>query len=159
MSDSTEHPDRGAAGARPGEDPTGHDSDAWARACEEDLAAESARHRERHDPPPADLTEELRRLAGAVTEGLGRLGLDTGPLAGRVQEVLGPVLLRNPEVAGHLARAGGELLAAYRAAVSAHERDWTRPPAPRGPQAGEGGETGDRDAPGGGPAPTRIDLD
>ncbi len=39
-----------------------------------------------------------------------------------------PVVERNPEVFDHLAAAGSELLAAYRSAVEAQERRWTRGP-------------------------------
>jgi hypothetical protein len=56
------------------------------------------------------LVDEVRRFALA----LGGRALEYGV---RLQE-------RNPEVYGHLSAAGGELAAAYRAAVSGHERRW-----------------------------------
>ncbi|GJF32961.1 hypothetical protein KNE206_56610 [Kitasatospora sp. NE20-6] len=56
------------------------------------------------------LVDEVRRFAVA--------------LGGKAQEYGGRLREQNPEVYGHLAAAGGELLAAYRAAVSGHERRW-----------------------------------
>ncbi|MFE2347590.1 DUF5304 family protein [Kitasatospora cineracea] len=61
----------------------------------------------------APLVEEVRRFATA----LGGKAVEFG---GRLRE-------SNPEVYGHLAAAGGELLAAYRAAVAGHERSWSAP--------------------------------
>ncbi|PJE98558.1 hypothetical protein CUT44_07660 [Streptomyces carminius] len=173
MSDATERP----AGADPDADP-----EAWAAACEEDLAAERARRRERYGTPPGSAAEELRRLADAVTGKLTELG---GPVArGVVQQfvtqaraAVEPVVERNPRVFDHLAAAGGELLAAYRAAVEDQERRWTSPGTDReridlertGPE-GTGGEDrdtdrgrgrgGDGDGGEDGPAGSeRIDLD
>lgn len=68
------------------------------------------------------------------TAGQG-LGAEFGPLVdevrrfaltlgGKAQEYGTRLREQNPEVYGHLAAAGGELLAAYRAAVSGHERRW-----------------------------------
>ncbi|MDH6575110.1 DUF5304 family protein [Kitasatospora sp. MAP5-34] len=59
------------------------------------------------------LVEEVRRLAVAVGE--------------KAQEVGGRLREQNPEVYGHLAAAGGELLAAYRAVVAGQERRWAAP--------------------------------
>jgi hypothetical protein len=79
------------------------------------------------------LVEEVRRLAGAVgdrvqevsrnLQGLGGLG-DLG-LSGGLDQLAAPIREKHPEVYRHLAAAGGELLAAYRAAVSGHERRWS----------------------------------
>ncbi|WP_431678167.1 DUF5304 family protein [Kitasatospora sp. KL5] len=63
------------------------------------------------------------------------LGAELGPLVDEVRKfalALGGKALeygvrlreQNPEVYGHLAAAGGELVAAYRAAVSGHEQRW-----------------------------------
>jgi hypothetical protein len=109
------------------------DPKAWATACEEDLAAERARRRERYGPPPGDAAEELRRLADAVTERLGRFATQLGvpgggPLASQARAALGPVLERNADAVRHLANAGQELLAAYRAAALGQEQRWTRTP-------------------------------
>ncbi|GGV25667.1 hypothetical protein GCM10010495_46790 [Kitasatospora herbaricolor] len=88
------------------------------------------------------LVEEVRRLAKAVGEkaeeagvpqfaaaALGSLGsLAPGGAAGSLgtlSELPGVLRAKHPEVYGHLAAAGGELLAAYRAAVSGHERRWS----------------------------------
>ncbi|MFD5816337.1 DUF5304 domain-containing protein [Streptomyces sp. NPDC127038] len=114
------------------------DDDAWATACAEDLAAEKARRRAQHGPPPGSAAEELRKLVDAVADRLSGL---QSPLFGAVaggtaQQVVNqvvqqakaavePVLERNPEVFDHLAAAGSELLAAYRSAVENQERRWT----------------------------------
>lgn len=106
------------------------DADAWSAACEEDLAAEKARRRAENGRERTDAAEELRRLADAVTDGIDRLG---GPLSAflgtsdaqgaakrfveQATSAVEPVVERNPQVFDHLAAAGGELLAAYRAAV------------------------------------------
>ncbi len=64
-------------------------------------------------PELGPLVEEVRRFAETV----GGKALEYGV---RFRE-------SNPEVYGHLAAAGGELLAAYRAAVAGHERRWSAP--------------------------------
>ncbi|MGW4380876.1 DUF5304 family protein [Kitasatospora sp. NPDC004531] len=61
----------------------------------------------------APLVEEVRKFATA----LGGKALEIGD---RLRE-------SNPEVYGHLAAAGGELLAAYRAVVAGHEKRWSAP--------------------------------
>ncbi|MCF3962775.1 DUF5304 domain-containing protein [Streptomyces fuscigenes] len=121
MSDASERPDA--------------DPDAWAAACEEDLAAEKARRRAEYGPPPASAADELRRFADTVAD---RLTSVTGPLfgaagQGAVQQFLNqaraavePVIDRNPGLFDHLAAAGNELLAAYRSAVEDQEGRWTR---------------------------------
>lgn len=136
------------------------DPDAWATACEEDLAAEKARRRAQYGPPPGSAAEELRKLVDAVADKLSGI---QSPLFGAVasgtaqqmlnqavrqaKAVVEPVIERNPDVFDHLAAAGSELLAAYRSAVEAQERRWTNP------------ETDRRDK-GQDPGPgERIDLD
>lgn len=114
------------------------DSDAWARACAEDLEAEKARRRATRGEEPGSPAEEFRKLFDAVADKLSGLG---GPLAGpaagqaaaTVKEVVNqakalvePVIERNPQVFDHLAAAGNELLAAYRSAVQGQEARWTR---------------------------------
>ncbi|MFH0244732.1 DUF5304 family protein [Streptomyces sp. HK10] len=156
MSDATERPFHADPGA---------DSDAWATACEEDLAAERERRRERYGTEPGSAAEELLKLAEAVTGKLTELG---GPLAGpaargavrqfaqfadRARAAVEPVVERNPEVFDHLAAAGGELLAAYRAAVTDQEGRWTRQGAGGGAAedgAGRAGREEDRGAAGNG---------
>jgi hypothetical protein len=106
------------------------ESDAWADACEEDLAAERERHETRYGPPPIDAGRELRRLADAVVRTAGALGRPLGGPAGetaartaaqqlinQADAVVRPALERHPDVLDHLTAAGGELLAAYRAAL------------------------------------------
>ncbi|AVH61509.1 hypothetical protein C4B68_29525 [Streptomyces dengpaensis] len=128
------------------------DADAWATACEEDLAAEKARRRAQYGPPPGSAAEELRRLVDAVTDKLSGL---QSPLFGAVasgtaqqmvnqvvqqaKAAVEPVMERNPDVFDHLAAAGSELLAAYRSAVEAQERRWTvRDKGPRDDGTGPG---------------------
>ncbi|AXK32614.1 hypothetical protein DVA86_08110 [Streptomyces armeniacus] len=126
-----------AAAERPAAEPDA-DADAWAAACEEDLAAEKARRRAEYGPQPVSAAEELRRLADAVADKVGQLGK---PLAGpagqaaaqgvaqqlfqQARAVVEPVVERNPQVFDHLATAGSELLAAYRSAVQGEERRWS----------------------------------
>ncbi|MFE1552314.1 DUF5304 domain-containing protein [Streptomyces sp. NPDC058718] len=115
------------------------DSDAWAKACAEDLEAEKARRRAERGTEPGSAAEELRKLFDAVADKVaGGLG---GPLLGGLGGISGetvkqvvsqakaavePVIERNPQVFDHLAAAGNELLAAYRSAVEGHETRWTR---------------------------------
>lgn len=164
MSDAPPTPPTGP-GPGPGPTPDS-DSDAWATACREDLDAERVRREERYGAAPPDPAAELRRLAEALSERLSRagagLGLDPGLLAGQARAVLEPVLERNAEVLRHLAGAGQELAAAYRAALLAREERWTRAdarePAQDARDARDAGETGDGDADGAGGS-QRIDLD
>ncbi|KIF00537.1 hypothetical protein PL81_40620 [Streptomyces sp. RSD-27] len=145
------------------------DDDAWAKACAEDLAAERERRRaEREQDRGAGAAtgtaaEELFKLFGAVADKVSALNNPELAAAaqGAVRQFVNqartaakPVIERNPEVFGHLAAAGSELLAAYRSAVEGHERRWTRdePPAPRTHTDGQDG------GPDEGPA-QRIDLD
>ncbi|MFG2663445.1 DUF5304 domain-containing protein [Streptomyces sp. NPDC048387] len=147
------------------------DADAWARACAEDLAAERERRRAAgREKAPGGATgtaaEELFKLFEAVADKVSALNNPEFAAAAQdaVRQVVHqaktaakPVIERNPEVFGHLAAAGSELLAAYRSAVEGHERRWTRtgPPAP-GPARNE--DDGQDDGPDEGPA-QRIDLD
>ncbi|MDT0323517.1 DUF5304 family protein [Streptomyces millisiae] len=165
--DAQQHGARGAGAA---------DEDAWAEACAEDLAAERERRRREHgEPPPAtgDAVEELRRLAEAITGQLGRLGGSLGGLGGlagaglaaQARAAVEPVLERNAEAIQHLANAGQELLAAYRAAVLSHEQRWTRDaeqpserPAQQPAQQPETASEKPNDPPAEGPS-HRIDLD
>ncbi|MFC9596262.1 DUF5304 domain-containing protein [Streptomyces sp. NPDC056944] len=125
------------------------DSDAWAKACAEDLEAEKARRRAQRATEPGSPAEEFRKLfeavAGKVSGGLGNPLLG-GQAAQTVQQlvnqakaVVEPVIERNPQVFDHLAAAGSELLAAYRSAVEGHESRWTR--------GGAGGAVPDADDP------------
>lgn len=128
-----------------------NDADAWAEACEEDLAAERDRRRATHGPQPVSAVEELCRLTDAVTAKVAEIGK---PFAGtpggfaaqgfaqqflaQARAAVEPVVERNPQVFDHLAAAGNEIASAYRAAVQGQERRWSadlRPqdaaPAPR----------------------------
>jgi hypothetical protein len=136
MSEATDRPDEFQASQA-------YDADAWATACEEDLAAEQARRRAQHGPQSGSAAEELRRLMDAVADKVSSL---QSPLLGmaaqgaaqqiaqqfaqqfvqQAKAVVEPVVERNPQVFDHLAAAGSELLAAYRSAVAGHEQRWTK---------------------------------
>ncbi|WP_037863428.1 DUF5304 domain-containing protein [Streptomyces sp. NRRL S-340] len=129
---------RDDAAQRTEEERRAADADAWATACAEDLEAEKARRRARYGPPPGSAAEELRKLVDTVADKLSSLRSPLlGPVAGpaaqemvrqvvqQARAAVEPVRERNPDVFGHLAAAGGELLAAYRSAVQAQERRWT----------------------------------
>ncbi|MFE9257188.1 DUF5304 family protein [Streptomyces sp. NPDC006879] len=149
--------------------PTGAetDADAWADACAEDLAAERARRRAEQGPQDTGTAaQELFRLFEAVADKVQSLNAPLLGVAaqGAVQQLVDqaksaakPVIDRNPEVFGHLAAAGGELLAAYRSAVDAHEQRWTRgadtPTSTQAPLDPDGPEGEDP------PSSQRIDLD
>ncbi|MBY8886225.1 DUF5304 domain-containing protein [Streptomyces sp. PTM05] len=128
------------------------DADAWSTACAEDLAREKARRREQAGYRPGSAADELRKLAEAVADKVAELRSPAAEMAAQavisqVKAVVTPIKDRNPDVFEHLAGAGSELLAAYRAAVTGQESRWTR-------------ATRTTDAPGDdGPGPERIDLD
>ncbi|MGW0826435.1 DUF5304 domain-containing protein [Streptomyces sp. NPDC002845] len=159
---SEERPTSDAAQGKAADEarPRATDDDAWATACEEDLAAEKARRRAQYGPPPGSAAEELRRLVDTVTDKLSGLQspLFGAAASGAAQQMLGqvvrqakaavePVIERNPDVFDHLAAAGNELLAAYRSAVEAQERHWTN-------RDTDHRDQGDDPGP-----PERIDLD
>ncbi|UED83718.1 DUF5304 family protein [Streptomyces profundus] len=171
-SDVPEHPEHPVdePAARPADE-----GDPWAAACAEDLAAEQARRRARYGPQPGDAAEELRRLADTLAERLGDLGSRLGPqvglfakpLARQARSAVEPVIERNAEAFEHLASAGQELLAAYRAAVLDQEGRWARPSASADQPAEAsrpepGADPGNRDDPddsAGSGGAHRIDLD
>jgi hypothetical protein len=117
-----------------------HDEDVWAQAVAEDAkeqqeqAKESAKESaggsgsDLFGPELAPLVDEVRKFASAVgskvTEASSALNGGDG-LQG-LQQLAAPLRSKHPEVYGHLIAAGGELLAAYRAAVAASERRWTQ---------------------------------
>ncbi|MEU9863217.1 DUF5304 domain-containing protein [Streptomyces sp. NPDC047971] len=145
------------------------DSDAWAKACAEDLEAEKARRRANAGAEPGSAAEEFRKLFDAVADKVSSMRNPLMGMAaqGTVQQLVNqakaavePVIERNPQVFDHLAAAGNELLAAYRSAVEGHETRWTRdePGDPRketGPDRPEGPGK-DEEGPGTG---QHIDLD
>ncbi|MCQ4081569.1 DUF5304 domain-containing protein [Streptomyces sp. RB6PN25] len=111
------------------------DADAWAKACAEDLAAERARRRRQAGYGPGSAADELRKLAEAVVDKVAELRSPGASMAAeamisQVKAAVDPIRERNPEVFEHLAAAGSELLAAYRAAVEGQERRWTQQPDP-----------------------------
>ncbi|GGY12997.1 DUF5304 domain-containing protein [Streptomyces tanashiensis] len=112
------------------------DSDAWAKACAEDLEAEKARRRAQRATEPGSPAEEFRKLFEAVADKVsggfgnpllgGQAAQTVQQLVNQAKAVVEPVIERNPQVFDHLAAAGSELLAAYRSAVEGHESRWTR---------------------------------
>ncbi len=81
-------------------------------------------------PELGPLVDEIRRFANAVGEKAQEAGAQQFAAAalnslGTLAELPGTLREKHPEVYGHLSAAGGELLAAYRAAVSGHERRWS----------------------------------
>ncbi|MFB7354031.1 DUF5304 domain-containing protein [Streptomyces gardneri] len=147
------------------------DSDAWAKACAEDLEAEKARRRAERGAEPGSAAEELRKLFDAVADkvagglggpllgGLGGIGGQTvQQFVNQAKAAVEPVIERNPQVFDHLAAAGNELLAAYRSAVESHETRWTRggTVAEDDPRR-EADTRGDRDGEDGGDEPRRDD--
>ena len=163
---SEERPTPDATEPEAVDEPRATDADAWATACAEDLAAEKARRRAEHGPPPGSAAEELRKLVDAVSDKLSSiqsplLGAVAGPAAQQVvkqvvqqaKAAVEPVIERNPDVFDHLAAAGNELLAAYRSAVQAQEQRWTSR-ASDATDATDPRDRGDGTGPG-----QRIDLD
>ena len=126
-----------------------HDEDVWAQAVADDAKQQQDLRREQQDPlrkepgqdadagpaPSGDLfgpelgplVDEVRKFAsaigGKVDEAASALGGGDGMRG--LQQLAAPLRSKHPEVYGHLIAAGGELLAAYRAAVTASERRWT----------------------------------
>jgi hypothetical protein len=146
------------------------DEDAWATACAEDLAAERARRREVSGGSPGSAVEELRRLADAVVDKLSELQSPAARIAAQavvsqVKAFGGQLRESSPGVLDHLAAAGSELLAAYRAAVSGQEQRWTRgasdpkPPGEKPARADGGSDRDDPDDRDDRPGTERIDLD
>jgi hypothetical protein len=118
------------------------DADAWATASAEDIAAENARRRAESAYGAGSAAEELRRLADAVGDRIAELRnpavtMAAQGLVSQVKAVVEPIRDRNPDVFDHLAAAGSELLAAYRAAVARQEQRWTADDKGRGPDGGE----------------------
>ncbi|WP_051940980.1 DUF5304 family protein [Phaeacidiphilus oryzae] len=105
-------------------------------------------------PDLSNLVDEVRRLAGTVGERLQQASdavTATHEATDGLQRLTAPLREKHPEVYRHLAAAGGELLAAYRAAVTGHERRWTSGTSGSGP--------GEDDGEGPGNAGEHIDLD
>ncbi|AQA11395.1 DUF5304 domain-containing protein [Streptomyces samsunensis] len=131
MSDATERPPEPPVTEVP---VTEIDPDAWERACAEDLAAERARRRARQAAEePGSVAEEFLKLADALADKVAQAPIAGAAVQGAVQQLIEqakaavePVIERNPDVFEHLASAGTELLAAYRAAVTGQERRWTQ---------------------------------
>jgi hypothetical protein len=78
-------------------------------------------------PELAPLVDEVRRFASSVSEKVTALGSGAADPMEVLQNLAAPLRSKSPAVYGHLLAAGGELIAAYRAAVSASERRWAEP--------------------------------
>jgi hypothetical protein len=90
-------------------------------------------------PPLGGAADEAVRLMAALQEWARRTGasselpLATGSAECRLCPVCQAIALvkdASPEVVEHLSRAADSLLAAFRAAVVAHEASWTHGPTP-----------------------------
>ncbi|MQY15298.1 hypothetical protein SRB5_54770 [Streptomyces sp. RB5] len=131
------------------------DSDAWAKACAEDLAAEQARRRAQYGTGQGTAGEELRRLFDTVADklttalggpaakvaGAAAAGAATSAAQEMARQFLATakaaseaVVERNPELFDHLTAARDELIAAYRAAVERDEARWTKDGPDGGPE-------------------------
>ncbi|NJP69200.1 DUF5304 family protein [Streptomyces spiramenti] len=130
------------------------DDDAWATACEEDLRAERARRRSAGNG--SEPVDELRHFFDTVAQRLGQFG--GGPAgwvaadaADKARAAVDPVLERHRDTIGHLARAGDEVAAAFRAAFTPQQqRDAEGTAAPEDgtrPGSGESGPTSPSDGP------------
>jgi hypothetical protein len=73
------------------------------------------------------LVEEVRKFASTVGEKVSAVGNSGADPMEVLQNLAAPLRSKSPAVYGHLLAAGGELIAAYRAAVSASERRWSAP--------------------------------
>ncbi|RAG85396.1 hypothetical protein DN069_12115 [Streptacidiphilus pinicola] len=73
------------------------------------------------------LVDEVRRFASTVSEKVTSLSSGQSDPMEVLQNLAAPLRSSSPAVYGHLLAAGGELIAAYRAAVSASERRWAAP--------------------------------
>ncbi|MFC8450173.1 DUF5304 family protein [Kitasatospora sp. NPDC057223] len=111
---------------RPGDDPAGERTGDRAG----DPTGERASAGHPFGPDFGPLVDEVRRFANAVGEKAQEVGAQEFAAAAlgsltSLAELPGTLRGKHPEVYGHLSAAGGELLAAYRAAVSGHERRWS----------------------------------
>ncbi|MFX4293805.1 DUF5304 family protein [Streptomyces bohaiensis] len=123
------------------------DDDAWATACEEDLAAERARRRAAgRGSEPVD---ELRHFFDTVTRRIGQVaggpaGWVATDAADKARAAVDPVLERHRDTIGHLARAGDELAAAFRAAFTPQQQPDSG--GRTAAESGEGPDSGDSGA-------------
>ncbi|MBF9071043.1 DUF5304 family protein [Streptacidiphilus fuscans] len=73
------------------------------------------------------LVDEVRKFASAVGDKVSSVTSGSADPMEVLQNLAAPLRSSSPAVYGHLLAAGGELIAAYRAAVSASERRWSAP--------------------------------
>ncbi|MEY9937850.1 DUF5304 family protein [Streptacidiphilus sp. MAP5-3] len=73
------------------------------------------------------LVDEVRKFASAVGDKVSSVSSGGADPMEVLQNLAAPLRSKSPAVYGHLLAAGGELIAAYRAAVSASERRWSAP--------------------------------
>ncbi|WP_130796286.1 DUF5304 family protein [Streptomyces otsuchiensis] len=123
------------------------DDDAWATACEEDLAAE--RERRRAAGQGSEPADELRHFFDTLADRIGQFasgpaGWVAGDAAARARAAVDPVLDRHKDTIGHLAKAGDELAAALRAAFTPQQsREGEKNGESTPDRPAETGDTGD----------------
>lgn len=117
------------------------DEDVWAEAVAEAVPGQVVKPEEAAPPVPAPkpgdlaelfgadlspLVDEVRKFAVTVGEKVSSASdsIGRGDSLGALQDLAAPLRVNHPEVYGHLIAAGGELIAAYRSAVSASEKRW-----------------------------------
>lgn len=108
--------------------PSTHDSEVHDAVAETaDDSSKSASPADFFGPELTPLVDEVRRFASTLGERVNAASTaaSNGDSLGALQNLAAPLRSKHPEVYGHLIAAGGELLAAYRAAVSASEKRWT----------------------------------
>ncbi|MEY9835954.1 DUF5304 family protein [Streptacidiphilus sp. EB103A] len=105
-----------------------HDADTHDAVAETgDKSSKPASPADFFGPELTPLVDEVRRFATTLGEKVSAASTaaSNGDSLGALQNLAAPLRSKHPEVYGHLIAAGGELLAAYRAAVSASEKRWT----------------------------------
>lgn len=114
-------------------DPSGKSSEESSKERAEESGGGAGR--DLFGPELSPLVDEVRKFAATLGEKVtaASSAVGGGDALGALQGLAAPLRSKHPEVYGHLIAAGGELLAAYRAAVSASEKRWTAP----GPAASE----------------------
>jgi hypothetical protein len=104
-----------------------HGGDTHDAVAETDKSSKPATPADFFGPELTPLVDEVRRFATTLGERVSAASTaaSNGDSLGALQNLAAPLRSKHPEVYGHLIAAGGELLAAYRAAVSASEKRWT----------------------------------
>ncbi|MFC1406206.1 MULTISPECIES: DUF5304 family protein [Streptacidiphilus] len=116
-----------AEGGAGDDTPAGATASAHDEVAETDGPKKPASPADFFGPELTPLVDEVRRFASTLGERVNAASAaaSSGDSLGALQNLAAPLRSKHPEVYGHLIAAGGELLAAYRAAVSASEKRWT----------------------------------